>query len=97
MKLSKQQIEHITNLARLRITDNEKKLYAEQLSRVLEYFEQLKEVDTENIDPTAQVTGLVNVLREDKIKEWDTGERDQSLKQAPDLEDRQIRVKRVIQ
>jgi aspartyl-tRNA(Asn)/glutamyl-tRNA(Gln) amidotransferase subunit C len=68
-KLSIEQIEHIAKLSRLELSDDEKKRYSEQLSSVLDYVEQLKEVDTENVEPTANVTGLSNVWREDEIEE----------------------------
>jgi aspartyl-tRNA(Asn)/glutamyl-tRNA(Gln) amidotransferase subunit C len=68
-KLSKEEIEHIARLSRLEITDEEKELYAGQLSSVLSYVEELGEVDTEGVEPTANVTGLKNVFRDDKVLE----------------------------
>src|SRR3989338_10050947 len=67
MKLSKQAVAHVARLARLGLTDEEAKQYAEQLSSILDYVEQLKRVDTEGIEPTAQVTGLENILRDDVV------------------------------
>lgn len=68
-KLSIEQIEHIAKLSKLELTEEEKILYSQQLSSVLDYVEQLLEVDTENVEPTANITGLKNVFREDKIEE----------------------------
>ncbi len=96
MKLTKKEIEHIATLARLKLTDEELKKYGSQLSDVLSYIDQLKEVDTEDTEPTAQVTGLQNVLREDVIEDWDKQEIKEALKMAPEIEDRQIKVKRVL-
>jgi aspartyl-tRNA(Asn)/glutamyl-tRNA(Gln) amidotransferase subunit C len=96
MELSKEQIEHIAKLARLELTDAELKMYGQQLSNVLAYIDQLKEVDTTGVEPTAQVTGLVNVLREDKVEEWSDSERQAALNEAPHLEEGQIKVKRVL-
>ncbi len=96
MKLKIKDIQHIANLARLELTKAEEQKYGEQLSAVLNYIEQLQEVDVSNIEPTAQVTGLSNVLREDEVKDWDEGERDAALKQAPDMVDGQIEVKRIL-
>ena len=59
-------------------------------------YEQLQKVDVTDTEPTAQVTGLENVLREDEIKDWDINEIKDSLKQAPDSEDNQVKVKRVL-
>lgn len=68
-KLDKDQVKHIAKLSRLELSDEETALYSEQLSSVLQYVQQLSEVETENVEPTANVTGLSNVWREDKIEE----------------------------
>ena len=68
-KLNEQQVEHIARLSKLELTSDEKKKYSEQLSSVLEYVNQLSEVDTDGVEPTANVTGLTNVFREDSVKE----------------------------
>lgn len=59
------QVAHIAKLANLPLTDAEKKKFEPQLESTLEYIDQLNKVDTKNIEPTSQVTGLENVLRED--------------------------------
>ena len=96
MKLEKKQIKHIANLARLDLTDKELEKYGDQLSDVLGYIDSLREVDVSDTVATAQVTGLENVLEEDNIKNWDEGEIDLALKQAPELENREVKVKRVL-
>lgn len=68
MKLSREQVEHIAELARLALTDEEKALYQEQLSAILEYFERLRQLDTEAIPPTASVLPLRSVMRTDEVK-----------------------------
>ncbi len=97
MKLDKKQIEHIARLARLELTEKEMQTYGSQLSDILNYINQLQEVDVNNIEPTAQVTGMENVFREDKVKEWDKDERQAALEQAPELKDGQVKVKRVLE
>ncbi len=96
MKLKKSEIEHIANLARLELSTEELDLYGNQLSGVLDYIDQLKEVDTSGVEPTAQVTGLENVLREDKVCSWDKKEQAAALNQASSLEDGQVKVRRVL-
>ena len=96
MGLSRSEIKHIADLARLDLTDQELKIYGDQLSNVLSYIDQIKEVDTTNVEPTAQVTGLENVLREDRVENWDPDEREAALKQAPEMENNQVKVKRVL-
>ena len=97
MHLDKKEIEHIANLARLKLTDKELKVYGEQLSHILNYIDQLKEVDTTGIEPTTQVTGLVDVMRADEVVVWKQEETDKALAQAPETENNQIKVKRIIQ
>ena len=74
MQLSKEEIKYIANLARLELTEEELEKYGGQLSAVLDYIDQLKEVDTAGVEPTAQVTGMKNIFREDKAEEWSEDE-----------------------
>lgn len=97
MQLSKQEIQQIAKLARLELTGEELKKYGDQLSVVLNYIDQLKEVDVKGVEPTAQVTGLENVLREDEVKDWDQQEIEEALAGAPAREGRFIKVRRVIE
>lgn len=97
MQLAKDEIQHIAKLARLELTDEELKKYGGQLSAVLNYIDQLKEVDVKGVLPTAQVTGLENVLREDEVRDWDKAETEEALAGAPEREGRFIKVKRVIE
>ena len=57
---------HTARLANLPLTDKEIKQFEPQLEATLSYIDQLNEIDTENIYPTSQVTGLENILREDE-------------------------------
>lgn len=66
-KLSKQEVEHIAELARLKLTDAEKEMFSEQLSSILEYVGKLQEVDTSQVDPQAYMLEVKNVTRNDEI------------------------------
>ncbi|MBN1266226.1 MAG: Asp-tRNA(Asn)/Glu-tRNA(Gln) amidotransferase subunit GatC [Anaerolineales bacterium] len=66
MKLSSEEVRHIAELARLKITPEEETLYAGQLSAILEYAERLARVDTSGIPPTASVLPLTAPLRPDE-------------------------------
>jgi aspartyl-tRNA(Asn)/glutamyl-tRNA(Gln) amidotransferase subunit C len=68
MKLSLAQVEHVAQLAQLALSDQEKELFREQLSSILEYAERLQELDTEDIPLTATVLSLENVMRRDEIQ-----------------------------
>lgn len=65
--LTKAQVAHIATLARLELNDDELKNMPGQLSSILQYVDMLNEVDTSRVEPTAQVTGLSTVLREDVV------------------------------
>jgi aspartyl-tRNA(Asn)/glutamyl-tRNA(Gln) amidotransferase subunit C len=65
--LTAAQIRHIAKLARLHIDEAEVEKYVKELTSILTYIEKLKEVDTTNVEPTAQVTGPSNALRPDAI------------------------------
>lgn len=97
MKLKQEEIKHIAILARLELTDEELNKYGSQLSKILDYIDQLKEVDTTDTEPTAQVTGLENILREDVADDWNKEELREALAQAPALENGQIKVRRVLE
>jgi len=69
MKLSTDQVKEVAKLANLPLTFEEEGLYSEQLSKILDYIDQLNKVDTQNVEPTFNVTGLSNVMRKDESGE----------------------------
>ena len=95
MNLSKQEVKHIALLARLGLTAEEIEKFAGQLSSILDYVEQLKEVDTEGVLPAAQVTGLENVMADDAINQVGPKVREELLKLAPEREDNLVKTKSV--
>lgn len=95
--IDKKEIEHIANLARIELSEAEKEQYQEQLSLVLDYIDQLQEVDTSTVEITAQVTGLKNINRADEYEEWDDDEREAALNEAPYQEGDSLKVKRVLE
>jgi aspartyl-tRNA(Asn)/glutamyl-tRNA(Gln) amidotransferase subunit C len=58
-------IDHVANLARIHLTDEEKALYSSQLGKVLDHFARLDELDVSNVEPTAHAAPVYNVWRED--------------------------------
>ena len=66
-KLSRAEVEHVAELAKLGLTGEEKDRFSEQLSAILEYAEVLQRLDTTAIPPTAQVIDLRNVMRPDEV------------------------------
>lgn len=84
MTLQKEDIDHIASLARLRLSEKEKIMYADQLSVVLDYIGVLNEVDTEMVEETTQVTGLADVFREDRAVDCDLDVRKNIVAQFPE-------------
>lgn len=68
MKLTREELLHITRLARLGLNEEEVNRFGEQLSNILDNFKTLQQVDTTGVPPTAQPNMLQNVLKEDKAK-----------------------------
>jgi aspartyl-tRNA(Asn)/glutamyl-tRNA(Gln) amidotransferase subunit C len=67
--ISEQQVRHVAKLARLKLNDDEVRMFTRQLGDILSYVEKLNELDTDNVEPTAHAAPLKNVFREDKAKE----------------------------
>lgn len=77
--LKRTDIEHVAKLAKLTLTPKEIEKFSNQLSKVIDYISQLKEVDTQNIEPTSQTTGLSNVKRVDEVRSKDSLSQDKAL------------------
>lgn len=61
------EIERIAKLAKLKLSDQEKQNYSEQLSKALDYFKQISEVDTAGVEPLVTPTDIALVLRDDVV------------------------------
>lgn len=85
MQLSKDQVKHVAKLASLPITEEEEDLYAQQLSKILNYIDQLNVVNTDGIEPTFNVSPQANIMRSDEVKE--SLSQDQAVKNAPQTQD----------
>ncbi len=67
--LSQGEVEHIAWLARIELTEEDKKLFTQQFNTIIDYFHIIDELDTENIEPTLHVLDLSNVYRKDVIED----------------------------
>ncbi|MEK7167274.1 MAG: Asp-tRNA(Asn)/Glu-tRNA(Gln) amidotransferase subunit GatC [Patescibacteria group bacterium] len=95
MELTIKEVEYVAKLAQLKLTDQEKEKFAKQLSSILEYVKQLDEIDTKNIEPTNQIIGLQNIIREDEINPIEI-EQKKLLQCAPDVENNFIKIPAVL-
>jgi len=69
MKITAKEVEYVAKLARLKLTEQEKELFTQQLDSILDYMGKLNELDTEKVQPTFHVLPLKNVMREDEVKD----------------------------
>lgn len=93
--ISKEDVLHVAHLARLTLNDEEAERLTTDLGNIIQFAEQLNELDTENIPETTHVLDMKNVLREDVSRDWLT--REEALKNAPDQENGQVKVPKVFE
>ena len=95
MKLSREEVEHVARLARLSITEEEVKIFRQQLSDILTYIGKLNELDTSKVEPTSHVLDIQNVFREDHVTPGLS--REDALAGAPEQEEGFFRVPKIIE
>jgi len=95
MTLKTDDVREIAHLARLHIDDDAVDRYAEDLSRILEFVEQMNQVDSSGVEPLANPLDATQRLRDDEVTEGD--QRDKFQRFAPDVEQGFYRVPKVIE
>lgn len=88
-------IEKVARLARLELSEEEKKTFGNQLEQILTYMEQLNRLDTTGVEPTSHAIPMDNVFREDEVKL--SFPREEILSLSPDQEDDHFKVPRIIE
>lgn len=94
-ELTREDILKLARLARLQITESEIEHFQTEISSILHYVQVLQDVDLDGLEPTYQVTGLTNATREDEVIAYGATPAE-LLKNAPALEDGQIKVRRML-
>lgn len=94
-ELSIKDVEHVAKLARVAISEEEKKRYQGQLAKILGHISQLSQKNTDGVPPTAHPFDVANVWREDVAKKFD--DIPAILKNGPETEETFFRVKKVIE
>ncbi|MCH7410997.1 Asp-tRNA(Asn)/Glu-tRNA(Gln) amidotransferase subunit GatC [Belliella sp. DSM 111904] len=95
MKIDTNTLKKIAHLARLEFDEAGAEKMTQDMTQILDWVEQLNEIDTENIEPITTMSSEVNVLREDKIGEHLTHE--SGLKNAPQRDSDYFRVPKVLE
>lgn len=89
-------IDNMSKLARLGLSDKEKNKLKKEIPAILDFINKLNEIKTDKIEPTAQATGLENVVREDKGQKRTKQETEKLLDLAPETKDGYVKVKAVL-
>ncbi len=94
MSVSKDDVRHLATLSQIDVSDEQAEALTTQLDNIVKYINMLDELDTDGVEPTFQVTGLQNVMRDDAIEEQLP--RETLLALAPDQEAGQVKVPKVL-
>lgn len=94
MTFDREQVRKVAHLARLELTETEEEQFAGQLSSILDYFQQLSELDTENVAPTTRAIDVSNVERADELQPY--GDREALLQSAPEQEGDYFKVPKIL-
>ncbi len=95
MEITREEIDHLAMLSNFSLTDNEAESLQSDLENIIGYISELKELDTEGVEPTYQVFEMENVWRDDEIQPQEA-DREALLALAPAAEDHQIKVPKVL-
>ncbi|AXF57544.1 Asp-tRNA(Asn)/Glu-tRNA(Gln) amidotransferase subunit GatC [Salicibibacter kimchii] len=93
-EITKEQVKHVADLARLTFSDDELETFAKQMGDIIQYAERLNALNTEDVVPTTHVMDVRNVLREDEVRP--SLNREDVLKNAPASKDGQFEVPSVL-
>ncbi len=92
--ITRDDVEHISWLASIKIEDDEKDEFVEQFNSILEYFHQLDEVETEGVEPTFRVVDLANIFRDDVACQ--SLSQEEALRNAPRRENGYFKSPRIV-
>jgi len=95
LPLTPDEVKHIARLARVGLSDDDIALFQVQLSEILDYFQRLREVDTEKLPPTAHTLAMHNVMRDDEP--LPSCDKEEVLANAPQREDDLFRVRAILE
>jgi aspartyl-tRNA(Asn)/glutamyl-tRNA(Gln) amidotransferase subunit C len=93
-RLTRDEVAHVADLARLELTEDELELFTGQLAEVLDHAADVASLDLTGVAPTAHAMAVSNVLRPDEVRPG--LDRDEVLEQAPSVEDHRFRVPRIL-
>ena len=95
MRLTLDEVRHIATLARVGMTEEELGIMREEMSHILENFDVLSRLDTQDVEPTGHSVDLETILRADEVR--DSSPRDSIIANAPAVEGDFIKTKAVLE
>lgn len=93
--LSREDVQHVARLARLELNSAEQEKFTKELNNILGFVEQLNELDTAGIEPTAHAIAVRNVFRPDRVTA--SLDPEEALANAPDRSDNFFRVPKILE
>lgn len=94
-KITRDDVLKLASLSKIKLRDDEIEKFVVELDAIVEYVEQINSLDADGLEPTDQVTGLTNVMRPDEVVDYGATPAE-LLKNAPETQTNQIKVKRIL-
>ncbi len=95
MSVSKEDVKHIANLARLELNEEELEKYTKDLGNIVEFANTLSKIDVTGVEPTNHILNIKNVFRKDQLK--DSYDREEILMNAPEKQAGCVSVPKVVE
>lgn len=95
MKITKEQVTHVANLARLNLTEEEKENMTKDMESIITFIDQINQLDISDVNPTAHIIPINNVFREDIVQK--SMDRDELIKNAPVKENGCFSVPKIVE
>jgi aspartyl-tRNA(Asn)/glutamyl-tRNA(Gln) amidotransferase subunit C len=92
--IDREQVRKVAHLARLELTEAEEEQFTRELGSILEYVEQLQELDTENVPPTTRAIDVSNITRADQLEPYP--DREALLNNAPEQDGDYFKVPKIL-
>ncbi len=95
MSVSKEDVKHIAKLSKLDLTEQELEKYTNELSSIVDFANELSNIDVEGVKPTAHILDIKNVFRKDEVQP--SYDREEILKNAPSKDAGCVSVPKVVE
>ncbi len=93
--ITKKDVQHIAKLARLGLSEKELSKFQKEISLILDYVSQLQKVDISKVEPISHITGVKNIMRNDKSRKTDIERVKKILEEVPETKEGYVKVKTV--